>query len=360
MKKNYKILLVFVVFCIASAAIFAGGSKEFELSDKEKAEGWRYFMPIGFKLHRPAFFDTYKDNIDSEVIGEAEDTPEEVLYSGYVYSFFPDELIEAYNAIRNNKKLSTDEKWEKIDAEIVPNLKPIYALLVLRTPLIGDKKLEDITGFPYNDIVRKTKEFTQILAIADFSTENLSEKSAEIYQEMISQVKPVRKTITCIDPKSPESVMLELKGLKFDTVDLDGNKVTNDILKNYDVTMINIWATWCGPCKAELPEIAKLYEIYKGKNCNIIGITGDITPSDQEPLETAKKLTQDAGCAYTILQNNDSFNSLFKGLVAWPMTIFVDKKGNIIASSKDDLIVGSRSLEQFTEAFDKALQTVKK
>ena len=81
---------------------------------------------------------------------------------------------------------------------------------------------------------------------------------------------------------------------------------------------------------------------------------------NDEALEDAIYLTTEAGCNYTILQRNKTFDSLFDGLVAWPMTIFVDKKGNIIADGIEDLIVGSRSYDEFVKAFEKALKAVGK
>lgn len=367
MKKCYKIITAAVIFFIITAAVFAGGSKEasskeFELTDAQKKEGWRFFKPIGFKLHRPAFFDTYKDNVNADSrVGEEDKKTDEVVYKVYLYEFASDELNEKYDAIVNNKQLSRDQKIEMIEKEIDPNLKPIYKLVVLRTPLIGKKTLAELTGLPNNEVIRRTKNFTQVLAIADFNAEGLSEKSAKIYEEMISQVRPMIPTIQCTDPVSAEAAMVKsIKGLTFDTIDLEGNKVTSDILSKYDVTMINIWATWCPPCRAELPEIAKLYEAFKDKGCNVIGITGDVSPEKQDALETAKKLITDAGCKYTIVQYNDTLKMLLNNLKAWPTTIFVDKKGNIIASSVNDIIIGSRDLDEFTEAMEKALKAVKK
>ena len=178
---------------------------------------------------------------------------------------------------------------------------------------------------------------------------------------MISQVKPIIPTIQCTDPISAEAAMIKnVKGLTFDTIDLEGNKITSDILAKYDVTMINIWATWCPPCRAELPEIGKLYEAFKDKGCNIIGITGDVSPDAQDALPTAKELISKAGCKYTVVQYNDTLKPILDNLAAWPTTIFVDKKGNIIASSVNDIIIGSRDLAEFTEAMEKALKAVGK
>ena len=53
---------------------------------------------------------------------------------------------------------------------------------------------------------------------------------------------------------APESNILRASEnrLTFSTKDLDGNTVTSEIFENYDVTLVNIWGTFCGPCKAEL------------------------------------------------------------------------------------------------------------
>lgn len=365
MKKFYKIFMTAVVFLFITSTIFISCSKEVEIKEptkEEKEAGWRYFKAIGFKLHRPAFFDTYGDNVNADSsVGEEDKKTDEVVYKVYLYEFASDELNEKYDAIVSDKELNRGQKIEKIQKEVDPYLKPIYKLVVLRTPLIGTKTLAEITGLPNNEVIRKTKEFTQVLAIADFNAEGLSEKAAEIYKDMISQVKPIIPTIQCTDPISAEAAMMKnVKGLTFETIDLEGNKITSDILAKYDVTMINIWATWCPPCRAELPEIGKLYEAFKDKGCNIIGITGDVSPDAQDALPTAKELISKADCNYTVVQYNDTLKPILDNLSAWPTTIFVDKKGNIIASSVNDIIIGSRDLAEFTEAMEKALKAVGK
>lgn len=365
MKKFYKIFMTAVVFLFITSTIFISCSKEVEIKEptkEEKEAGWRYFKAIGFKLHRPAFFDTYGDNVNADSsVGEEDKKTDEVVYKVYLYEFASDELNEKYDAIVSDKELNRGQKIEKIQKEVDPYLKPIYKLVVLRTPLIGTKTLAELTGLPNNEVIRKTKEFTQVLAIADFNAEGLSEKAAEIYKDMISQVKPIIPTIQCTDPISAEAAMMKnVKGLTFETIDLEGNKITSDILAKYDVTMINIWATWCPPCRAELPEIGKLYEAFKDKGCNIIGITGDVSPDAQDDLPTAKELISKADCNYTVVQYNNTLKPILDNLSAWPTTIFVDKKGNIIASSVNDIIIGSRDLAEFTEAMEKALKAVGK
>ncbi len=359
MKSNVKFLVMIAVFSSAALFLFGSGTKELELTEADKEAGWRFFSPIGFKLKRPAFFDTDGKNIEVNLLGDEDKKTDEALYQSYSYMFFSDELDMEYTAISQNNKLTEEEKNEKINSEVLSKLKPLYALVVLRTPLIRNTQLKELTAYPYNTVIRQTSEFTQVFAFTDFDPAGLSEASAALYKKMIAQVRPIIPSITCIDPVSAEAAMMKVKQLVFETADLNGNRVTSDIFKNYDVTMVNLWATWCPPCKAELPELAKLYELFKEKNCNVLGITGDVSLEDQHALELAKTLTEKAKCGYTIVQNHTSLDALFKKVSAWPTTIFVDKNGSIIASSVNDVLIGSRGLEEFSKAMQNALDTVK-
>ncbi len=380
MKKISKILMVLAVFTFVSTSLFAGGAKEttkpelpFNLTKAEKDAGWRYFMPIGFKLHRPAYFDTYKDNADATPKGNAK--TDEVLFQAYEYGFVSDELIQLYYKIVGDKELTREQKIKRINEEINTKILPVYSLITLNTPLI-DKDLKEITGFPINEVIRKTDKFTQVLAIAKFSPEGLSERAATVYKEMISQVMPIKETIECVDPISdPMNLLIGIKDFKFNTVDYNGNEVTSDIFKDYDVTLVNIWATWCYYCKKELPDLAQLYENFKDKKCNIIGITADVNllsdedakneeevKKHEEALKTAKALTEKANCKYTLLQNSPSLQNLVScaGSKGIPVTLFFDRNGNLIATSADDIIIGALGLEDFTKVLEEVLETVSK
>lgn len=66
------------------------------------------------------------------------------------------------------------------------------------------------------------------------------------------------------------------KELRFETTDLDGNPVrSEELFAQHKVTMLNIWATWCGPCKGELRELGDINRRVQEKNGAIIGILSD-------------------------------------------------------------------------------------
>ena len=147
-----------------------------------------------------------------------------------------------------------------------------------------------------------------------------------------------------------------MKGLKFDTLDLSGKKVTSDVLKKAKVTMVNIWATWCPPCRAELPDIGNLAKKYKAKGCQVIAVCCDVTDEDTSALEDAKDIIENAKCDEVIvLRLNKSLNPIYEQIRAFPTTIFLNANGDVIAP----IIVGGRSEADFAKVFDECLKKVK-
>ena len=113
----------------------------------------------------------------------------------------------------------------------------------------------------------------------------------------------------------------------FTTEDLDGNEVTESILAGKDVTMINIWGTFCPPCIAEMPDLAKLSDSLP-ENAQIIGLLCDVSLSDRSALQDAKSITAEAGTNYPCLLLNDSLGEYISQYMYVPTTIFVDSEGN--------------------------------
>lgn len=117
----------------------------------------------------------------------------------------------------------------------------------------------------------------------------------------------------------------------FKTVDSKGKEVTQDILKDNDITMVNVWATWCGACVGEMEELQKLYkEIEKMPNVNMISICEDLG----EKTELAKKILAENKCTFTSIQPDGALRKgLLNNLQYFPTTIFVDSEGNIIGEA---------------------------
>ena len=87
--------------------------------------------------------------------------------------------------------------------------------------------------------------------------------------------------------------------LSFTTIDLNGKSVdASSIFSKNKITMINVWATYCGPCISEMPDLAKLNAEYKSKGVEIIGVVSDINANSRNK---ASSIVSKTGANYTHL-----------------------------------------------------------
>lgn len=116
---------------------------------------------------------------------------------------------------------------------------------------------------------------------------------------------------------------------QFTTKDMDGNKVTNDIFAEYDLTVVNFWATYCNPCIDELPELAE-WKKELPDNVNLIGLLVDVDEKGSEQYKLAEKIISQIGADYQHLIATEEFDDIISNLVGVPTTFFVDSTGKII------------------------------
>ncbi|MBQ6500016.1 MAG: TlpA family protein disulfide reductase [Mogibacterium sp.] len=133
----------------------------------------------------------------------------------------------------------------------------------------------------------------------------------------------------------------------FSSEDLDGDKVTEAIFADKDVTVLNIWATFCGPCISEMPDLAALAGELP-ENAQVIGIVID-TPK-YENIDLARKICSEAGVKYTNVVASKSVLETFAFVDAVPTTFILDKSGNVIGKP----IVGA-NVEGYKKAAEEYL-----
>lgn len=136
---------------------------------------------------------------------------------------------------------------------------------------------------------------------------------------------------------------------QFEAEVLGGGVASEDIFAKADLTMVNVWATYCGPCINEMPDLGKIAGEYKDKGFQILGIVSDkYDPED----ETAKEIVEQTGADYThIALNTDLASGALKDVQVVPTTIFVDKNGNQVGK----VITGSKSEAQWKAIIDDLL-----
>jgi thiol-disulfide isomerase/thioredoxin len=110
--------------------------------------------------------------------------------------------------------------------------------------------------------------------------------------------------------------------VNFTLQDISGNKVS---LNDYrgKVVVINFWATWCGPCLREMPELEKIYQNYCAKNVQILGIA---VVSNEKEIPKQIRMT---GVTYPILLGNKNLIAEYDYFTSMPHTIIIDPEGNI-------------------------------
>ncbi len=145
----------------------------------------------------------------------------------------------------------------------------------------------------------------------------------------------------------------------FKTTDLDGNEVTQEIFSNADLTMINIWATYCNPCLGEMPDLGVLAEEYADQGVQIVGILMDVYDQNwnvvQSQVDLAKEIIQETGADYLhLMPSTDLIYAKLRYVQAVPETIFVDKEGNLVGEPH----LGARTKDKWSEEIQKRLEMV--
>ena len=108
-----------------------------------------------------------------------------------------------------------------------------------------------------------------------------------------------------------------------DLVDLEGRAITNASLAG-KVVLLNFWATWCGPCREEIPMLAALQKHY-GDRLAIVGLS-----IDESPAEEVKAFAAGLGVNYPVVMSTRALEREFGGVTAVPSTFVVNPDGQIL------------------------------
>lgn len=125
--------------------------------------------------------------------------------------------------------------------------------------------------------------------------------------------------------------------ISFTMADINGNNVSvSDEFAKHKITVIDFWASWCGPCRQEMPNLVKTYNDYKDKGLGIIGVSLD---EHKEQWADAVSIMNMTWTQLSDLQGWDNSAAKMYGIQSIPFTIIVDNTGKVIAAGLrgDDL-----------------------
>lgn len=137
-----------------------------------------------------------------------------------------------------------------------------------------------------------------------------------------------------------ENAQSDYSAPNFTVEDKDGNEVTLDSFFGKPI-VLNMWASWCPPCKAEMPYFEEAYK----ENKDIQFLMVNMTSGDNK--KDADKFINDEGYTFPVYYDTKGIAASVYGASSLPMTIFIDENGDLVTYAN-----GSLSKEQLQQGID--------
>ena len=227
----------------------------------------------------------------------------------------------------------------------------------------SQKKLDEITGCTEHKELGSSSDgkYKYYLSTNKDADEKLTKELEKIKTD-ITEMAPYQNISVFDQPQDTSSNPEDVKSVgKFETTGIDGKTYTEKVFSDYDLTLVNVFTTWCSPCVKEIPELQELYKEMKEKGVGVAGVVLDTTDEkgnqDEEAVKKAGILQEKTKAEYPFLMPDTTMmNGRLQGISAFPETFFVDKDGNIVG----DTYTGSHTLDEWKEIVEKELKNVSK
>lgn len=177
--------------------------------------------------------------------------------------------------------------------------------------------------------------FLTILGLG-FSVQSCSKSdkdSTQTPQPVTNQKAPVMQS-SANYAMAPDFTLIDSEGKTIKLSDFRGK-----------VVILDFWATWCGPCRMEIPGYVKLYDKYKDQGLQIIGVS-----LDQDGWTPVRPFMQQYNIDYPIVLGNNQIVAAYGGINAIPTTFLINKEGQVVTKK-----IGYKPIEFFEQNLSELL-----
>ena len=187
--------------------------------------------------------------------------------------------------------------------------------------------LKEAVGFGFNDLnqLMKDEDLASVRQLPDWAG---FETEAKAMVKAAAQ-KEIDSLLAANEPFDFNFELDDIAGKKVSKADFAGK-----------VMIVDIWGTWCPPCRAEIPHFVELDKQFKEKGLQIVGLNKERSPDAEEAAKTVKDFCDENGVAYPCALISDAVMEQVPDFQGFPTTLFIDRAGKVRLK-----VVGARGPE---------------
>lgn len=201
-----------------------------------------------------------------------------------------------------------------------------------------------------------------LASTVEANKKSFTEDELKTLKEDIETIRGIEEQITEVENKLDASGASESEDddiIAFNNIsgkDFDGNDVDESLFSKNAVTVMNFWFTGCKPCVAELSKLNELNDAIKSMGGEVVGVNTDTFDGKESTIKEAKKILESQGAKYRnfALDANSDAGKYASEIMAFPTTILVDRKGNVVGEP----MVGGIDNQDNYNALMKQIQSV--
>jgi thiol-disulfide isomerase/thioredoxin len=157
--------------------------------------------------------------------------------------------------------------------------------------------------------------------------------STVAYNKLADREKPGGDIVLATEQGNvPDSAPSKQKAPNFTMTDIEGTRIKlSDLIAHGKPIVLNFWASWCPPCKVEMPEFDKAYKETGGE---VQFIMLDLTDGQRETIQKGAQYVKEQGFSFPVYFDNEQEAAYAYGIRAIPTTLFIDKDGYIVTGTQ--------------------------